>query len=470
MSSKSQSRSAFRKNNPDLAQRLKESYTVDELNQLIALLEQHSTLTLRRYRSGGASAVTILDADSLESALGDNLQFMWTRDSVIQALAENLILTDPELMRATRVSPDQWRRGLLYNLKFYELNQGDFVNIIDGRVSGRHEAASAHPAIRFNAQSLKGLPWPWSHKQNDAHGFLNFLLFWQLNAGSISLADPSVNTVAAPYATLLHHVFDKVNVWTDEDFGAWEDIPAIHFSSILCVAVSLAEQLDFVRKAGSVHFYAFGRDWEVSEKRIERLLNSCLEKLKELGTNESLHPFTRSVDLAQLNGLLLQALSGRQLIDDATVDRIIQNLENELMGECGIGRYKGDVWDGRERRLEFESDRDEMEWCHGSATLAFILGERYLRTGDEHYLDWAIYHLNRTLGSITKEWVLPEAYCIDKVSKQWEPDENRPLAWTQSVTAMALAMIKRCAAKKASLETPPRGAHTHCSNEICDIS
>src|ERR1700679_565881 len=119
MSSKSQFRSAFRMNNPDVAQRLKESYTVSELNELIALLEQHNTLTLRRYRSGGASAVTILDADSLESALGDNLQFMWTRDSVIQALAENLILADPELIRATRIAPDQWRRGLLYNLKFY---------------------------------------------------------------------------------------------------------------------------------------------------------------------------------------------------------------------------------------------------------------------------------------------------------------------------------------------------------------
>ena len=90
-------------------------------------------------------------------------------------------------------------------------------------------------------------------------------------------------------------------------------------------------------------------------------------------------------------------------------------------------------------------------WCHGSPTIAYILGERYLRTGDEKYLEWATYHFNRMLGSVSASWVTPEAYRIDKQSKQWEPDENRPLAWTQSMTAMALGMLKRCAARKAEL-------------------
>lgn len=445
-------RPAFRKNNAELASHIRDSYTVGQLNDILALLAKHNTLTLRRYRAGGSSAVTILDADSLESALGDNLQYMWTRDSVLQACAELFATSDKQLMNAMKITQDQWRKGLLYNLRIYENNQGDFVNIIDGKVSGRHEAAASHPPIRFNAQSPKGVPWPWSHKQNDAHGFLNFLLFWNLNQKRLFWSDPDVSSLAGAYSTLLHHLFITTNVWTDEDFGAWEDTPAIHFSSVLCVAVSLAEQLDYIRHSGSLHYHTFGRDWNVHERGVEKLLHNCLDTLKVLGTNESVHPFIRTADLAQLNGLLLQTLCNRQLVDDHTVDRIITNLETDLMGEYGIARYHGDVWDGRERRHEFEPGRDEMEWCHGSPTIAFILGDRYLRTGDEKYLEWATYHFNRGLGSITAEWVTPEAYRIDKVSKQWEPDENRPLAWTQSVTAMALGMMKQCYAKKARLD------------------
>ncbi len=453
-------RPAYRVHNPELATLIKDSYTKADLNKLLKLLGKHNTLWLRRYKAGGSSAVTITDLhDALESALGDNLQFHWIRDGVIQALAELMALSDDKLKEAMKVTSDQWRRGLLYDLKFYEMNQGDFVNIIDGKVSGRHEAASQHPAIRINAQNPKGIPWPWSHKQNDAHGALTFLLFWQLNEGHLDWNDPEVGPVAAPYVCLLHHLFNKVNVWTDEDFGAWEDKPAVHWSSIMCVAIALAVQLKYLRQHGGViSFYTFGRTWEVHDTGVERLLNFCLDALKSLGTKECVVPFTRDADLAQLNGLLMQTLARIQLIDDYTVDQIIINLETTLMNEYGIARYFADTWDGRENRMEFVKGRDEMRWCHGSPTICYILGERYLRTGDEKYLEWATYHFNRTLGSITAKWVTPEAYRIDKVTKQWDADENRPLAWTQAVTAMAFAMMRQCVEKKAHVDAAAKHA------------
>src|SRR5580692_5341429 len=117
-------RPAFRVHNPELAQRIKNSYTLADLNELLDLLGQHNTLWLRRYKQGGSSAVTITDLDeSLESALGDNLQFHWIRDGVLQALAELIALSNPKLAEAMKVTHDQWRRGLLYDLKFYEMNQ-----------------------------------------------------------------------------------------------------------------------------------------------------------------------------------------------------------------------------------------------------------------------------------------------------------------------------------------------------------
>ena len=168
----------------------------------------------------------------------------------------------------------------------------------------------------------------------------------------------------------------------------------------------------------------------------------------------------RTSDLAQLNGLLLQTIAKRQIVDDHTVDQIITRIEDELMGPYGIARYYGDVWDGRDRRLEFVAGRDEMEWCHGSPTIVCILGERYLRTSDQRYFEWAQYHFNRTLGNITEDWVTPEAYRIDKETKKWSPDENRPLAWTQSVTAMALSIFKQCVALKAQLDAAASNAKT----------
>ncbi len=105
MSSNKVERPDFRKNNSEPAKRIKDAYTLSDLSEIIALLKQHNTLVLRRYASGGASAVTILDADSLNSALGDNLQFMWTRDSVLQALASTLCSTTLSWLQLRRSRP-----------------------------------------------------------------------------------------------------------------------------------------------------------------------------------------------------------------------------------------------------------------------------------------------------------------------------------------------------------------------------
>jgi hypothetical protein len=104
-----------------------------------------------------------------------------------------------------------------------------------------------------------------------------------------------------------------------------------------------------------------------------------------------------------------------------------------------------------------------MEWCHGSPTIATILGRRYLRTNDPADLEWATYHFNRWLGCITAPrpateedsgsvgWFVPEGIRIDAETGEWSPDENIMLAWGQAVGVLALSTMKACWAHQAKL-------------------
>lgn len=440
----------FAVRNEQLGRLISDGYTMQQLREILAQLVAHRTLKLHRFSTGGASAVTVLDnGKSLEAALGDDLIRMWDRDNAMQCFAELAAATEPEL-GALGVPIDLWKRGLIASLRHHEMNQDRFVGIVDGKISGYAAAAHDHPPIRYNALSLRNVPGHWSHKQNDAHGALNFLLFWGLNEQRAFWSEQPLNGVAPAYATLLHSMFWVVHVWEDHDFGAWEDVSAEHQSSIAMVAVSLLEQLEYVAKHGTLTYHAFGRDWVVTEHGVRELLDKCKAKLAELGTNECTRGAQRGADLAQLNGLLMQALSKRHVFDDAAVIAICENIENTLMGEYGIRRYAHDRWDGREFRLDL-AEGEEAQWFHGSPQLCVIWGDLYQRTGDEKYLRKQVYHFNRMLGGITEDWYTPEAYIVDKLTRQWVADANVPLAWGQSAAILAFASMFNSARKQSEL-------------------
>src|SRR5262249_19600035 len=150
----------------------------------------------------------------------------------------------------------------------------------------------------------------------------------------------------------------------------------------------------------------------------------CKETLAALGTNESKTPFVRTADLAQLNPLVLQALSGQKVIDDETVVAILHNLERELMYEHGFRRYVGDIWDGREFRTDLVRGQEEANWVHGSPMMSIVLGDLFQRTGKVEFLTWQTYHFTRALAGVNADWRTPEAYIVDKHSRQWTSDAN----------------------------------------------
>lgn len=434
---------SFSFQNATLGGLARQTYDLAHLEAVRQLLVSHGTLSLRRYTSGGASAVTILDLQhSLESALDGLLLNQWDRDCIMQAIAELVASRDGQLSAGLNIAQDQWKRGLRSCLIHHYNNQHRFLNIISGRVSGLE--MSARPHVRYNPLNLGESTELWGHGQNDSLAFVSYLLFYALNRGYLSWDDTSIQPAAQAFAALQHHYFWTIHVWEDWDLGAWEDKRAEHASSIAVVAMSLREELEFVRRHGGLQYCIEGKCSDVTENGLADMLSRCEAKLQEVLPNEFIRSDNnevRTADSAIANALLQAALSGKPLVDDAMTMQIIHNIEGNLMGHIGIGRYPTDVWDGRVNRRDL-GPKEQAQWCHVSPMLSYVLGEIYRRTGEAKCLDHQIFHFNRALAQVNERWMIPEAYIVDAGTRKWVGDANEPLAWAQAMTLVAIAGMK----------------------------
>jgi hypothetical protein len=440
--------------NAEVAKLIQANYSAADLEVVRKALVSHNTLTLRRYPSGGQSAVTILDIEkTLLSALDGLLCNMWDRDNIMQCLAELKLAEDNGLRDGLKVDTKAWRCGMVAALVHHKKGDFRFVDIALGRASGYSKDYMRRPHIRYPATNLGECGDNWGHGQNDSLAFLNFMLFYGLRTGRLQWDDIDLQPNALSFAALLHGMWWKIHVWEDQDLGAWEDCIGQHWSSVACVLVSLREQLAFLKSSGlKLHYNKDGHDFFVTESGVQELIEKCEAKLSEIGLNEfitSESGETRGVDLAMINPLLLAAFAGQPVIDDANTAAVLEKIESELLGHIGVRRYSKDLWDGRINRFDFGKG-EEAQWVHGSPQMSFIYGDLYQRTGDERFLAKQVLHFNRALASIAPSWLTPEAWIIDAHTRNWVPDENEPLAWTQSMMVLAIAGMKKSITKKNS--------------------
>lgn len=399
------------------------------------LLDKKGTFYLRRYSSGGHSAVTISDDASLESSISGLLIMHWDRDNIMQALAE-------------KASGDKkWKSGLAASLNHHLRYRQRFIDM-------------QRPHIRYNAVSLDELTEPWGHAQNDALSFLNFMLFHDLNEHHTTLdkvSAPLDKEAALSYAVLLPHYFEAIKVWQDVDLGAWEDKRAVHSSSIACALGGLREEYEYVTRHGAIRHKIDGKDYVVDEKMLRELIGKCKKAALAILPNEYVTADdadtradtskVRAVDAAIVNALYLGAVSGRPLFDDKLTVKLLDNVQEKLMGPLGIARYPGDIWDGRHDRRDLKK-HEEAQWCHVSPMISYIYGEMYRRTGKPEYFQKQQEHFNRGLAHINGNFKIPEAYIVDpqasesKKERNWIADANEPLAWAQSVTLLSLLSME----------------------------
>lgn len=437
--------------NSELAKLIRDNYSLADLTALRATLAAKGSLSIRRYSSGGHSAVSVLNTEKqLESAVDGLLVFQWDRDNIMQVLAELTLAESPWLNTELKVGSEAWKRGMLSSVIHHRKGESRFLNIIHGRASGYPQDYMQRPHIRYNPISLHEVGDPWGHGQNDSLSFVNFMVYHALKTGRIKADDASMQDINA-FATLLHAYFWTIHAWEDHDLGAWEDKVAQHWSSVACVLVGLREQLDVLSPNGAVRYDLNGHSYLMREQGVREMIDKCEAKLNELGTKEFVpsqyNSDTRNVDLAQINPLLLAAFAGKPVLNDANTVAILENVERELMGPIGVRRYRQDLWDGRVNRFDLGGD-GEAQWCHGSPQMSYIYGELYQRTGDEKYFQKQLLHFNRGLASIPESWLMPEAWIIDNATRQWVPDANEPLAWATSMLVLSFGQMQKSIAKK----------------------
>ncbi len=422
--------------NSSLQPLINTSYQLEDIDKILSELENSRTLSITRLPNGGSTAVTITDTLSLASALGDNLINAWDRDSILQAIAEQAVAADEHLSERLSIQRDAWKRGLLWSLWHHCINQERFIRILSGEAPAD---GMNYPAVRVNPVTGQVPAGPWNHKQHDALGFILHLLFWQLNHQGLSWEDEALKSLAVPYATLLIKLFEKVSVWSEPDDSAWEfGNSGLHLSSLGIVVLALEELLEFLSTHGTLKYLTY----EVTSADVASMIEKCKQSLQTIGSRESVWSGgSRDCDLAQLNALLLQAVSNRVLFSEQQVEEILLRIESSLVGKHGVRRFAGDVWNGRTNNAT-TAPGEEAQWTIGAPAISVIYGWLFRVTNQPKYLERQAAYFSRTLAGVDADWRLPEAYILDKGQMVWVPDENKPLAWAQSMVILALAAMR----------------------------
>ncbi len=433
------------------------------LEKVTAELAAHGTLALRRYSSGGHSAVTVHDPRSLESAIDGSLIMHWDRDNIMQALAEYQLNDDQDLRLHLKVAKGAWLLGLLASLKHHYNYYHRFVDIIDGK-AGAHDF-SKRPHIRYNPINLQEVQDPWGHAQNDALGYMLFLTFYSANQGKFNIAhkglaestdgkqpkSPAGQNEAYRFGVLLPLFFEKIEVWKDFDFGAWEDKKAEHASSIACALAGLKEEKKFVDRNGPLSEKIDGKDYTVTSELLGKLIKQCEDKLEKILPNEFVNSDPedkradasrdRKSDSALINALFLGAVSGEPLVSEKLTNQVLNSTTAVLCRPIGFARYEHDIWDGRIDRKDLK-EREEAQWSHVAPMMSVIYGDLYRRTKKESYFELQDLFFRRSLTTVNNRWRIPEAYIVDPKTRKWVSDANEPLAWAQSAEIMAIIAMK----------------------------
>ncbi len=117
------------------------------------------------------------------------------------------------------------------------------------------------------------------------------------------------------------------------------------------------------------------------------------------------------------------------------------------------GERTVDVSERQEERDALASPGAEAQWCIFDPIISVIASDRYLRIGDSRDLDRQIHHLNRSLGQLTGpdcskgELLCPEAYYLEH--GHYVPTDNLPLLWTQANLWLALLTMKESAVRSS---------------------
>lgn len=410
---------------PKIVPLIRRRYDSATLAQIREVLDGANTLRIPVLPTGLFAA-----AATNEFSKGTNYHSTWVRDTVHVAYAHLRNGRSQVAVQATSAL------GL-----YFATQRPRFEQII--RNPELKVDAMRRPHVRFNGDTLTELQQQWSHAQNDALGYFLWLASTLVSERLLTLSDDLRSVLG-----LFPDYFRAIEYWHDEDSGHWEEIRKISASSIGCVVAGLQAFEQIVPSPETRDLIARGR-----AALDEILPEECTQAdpLKH-----------RSADAA-----LLFLIYPLRIVARDAADMIIRQTVEQLLGQIGIRRYRGDSFycanyesliaaRNEDPTRDFSNDLaernrlaqggGEAEWCIFDSTLSTIYGERFAAHRKTSDLELQTHYFNRAMSQLTRsdpprcgELQCPELYYRE--SDRWQTSRVVPLLWSQANLWTALELL-----------------------------
>jgi phosphorylase kinase alpha/beta subunit len=342
--------------------------------------------------------------------------------------------------------------------EYFRRHRHRFENIIAGRIDSAD--VMQRPHIRFDGGNLSELPERWAHAQNDALGYFVWLYCRMIAAGCLA---PHADD-GELLATFVRY-FAAIRFWQDEDSGHWEESRKINASSIGTATAGLVALRSGIDGGTALH-------WDdlrlagapVLRLEVNQLIDTGRAALRDILPSECIQPDpTKS---RRHDAALLFLVDPLRIVQGSLADMIVEEVREQLLGNHGIRRYRGDSYwcaDYKtllredERTADFSDDvtsRDrllrpgeEAQWCLFDPQLSIHYGRRFQATGLSRWQERQILHLNRALNQLTDDstsfppFRCPESYAL--CAGRYVPNDITPLQWTQALLRLALFEMER---------------------------
>jgi hypothetical protein len=422
---------------------ISDSPTLDDIRRIKSFLTKKGTFYFPTLENGLFSAAAGEGGDFELTGYRN----IWLRDNIQIAWAHLAVQNDPSIPLKCVNSITQ----------FYAKHRHRFVDIIEGRTDF-HEPMN-RPHIRFNGSDLSELSEKWSHAQNDALGYLLWLICELVKRQHLSIEAADWTLIAQ-----LVRYWMVVEVWKDEDSGHWEEVRKVAASSIGCALAGL-ESLRELMNQQPVNSQLATASHPISVEDVDGLISKCRDAIQTILPCECIQDDptkNRRYDAALL--FLMYPLN--VIKDRALEDKILSDVKTYLQGPYGIRRYLGDSYwcadyrdllGAEQRTADFSDNLDardsllkpgmEAQWCIFDPIVSCIHGQRYQSDRNSESLELQRESLRRSLSQLTPanarfpQYRCPESYFCEKGA--WIPNDITPLLWTQANLWQALTMMER---------------------------
>ena len=442
-------------NNEEVAQLVKTEYELSDLQRLIAQLQDRRTFEFQILDNGLFPAAQVS-----ESTEYTGYAAVWVRDNIYVAYSHYLAGKTNIALKCVRCL-----------MQYFSQHRQRFNKIINGETNP--DNVMERPHVRFNGSDLSEIDRDWQHAQNDALGYFLWFCCRLIENGVLQPSQEELEILC-----LFPLYFEAIAFWQDKDSGHWEEERKISASSIGVVVASLQAfkklLTDNLIESDRLFRQKHQPERSITPKLLDELIVQGTDALFSILPAESI----QSEHSRRYDAALLFLIYPLNILDEATGDRILKDVTQNLQGKYGISRYLNDSFWCRDYtdlpeqiRTSISKDREqwlennerelkqgeEAQWCVFDPIISAIYGVKFQQTRQAEHLKKQTFYLNRSLGQLTPTdshlggFKCPELYYLNQ--NKYVPNDATPLLWTQANLYTALEIMTQSLSLQQSQST-----------------